>query len=49
MQSGEDEMSAEMDQSWESEEVTKALGEVVAVKISNTSEDCKHFSQICIL
>lgn len=41
-------MSKEMDRSWESEEVNNLVTDVVALKISITSDDCKHFAQICI-
>ena len=42
-------MSSEMTESWESEAVQEEATDVVALQISSSSEDCKHFSQICIL
>ncbi|KAH3701279.1 hypothetical protein DPMN_076262 [Dreissena polymorpha] len=43
---GSDEMSLEMNQSWENDEVTVALSDVVAIRIDGSTEDSKHFSQI---
>lgn len=45
---GKDELSQEMNKTWDSEVVTKWIeaSGAVAVKIENTSEECKFFAQI---
>lgn len=45
---GKDDMSQQMNSTWDSEAVSKCLEEngAVAVKIESTSEECKFFSQI---
>ncbi|XP_060595527.1 UBX domain-containing protein 4-like, partial [Ruditapes philippinarum] len=45
---GKDDMSQQMNSTWDSETVSKCLEEngAVAVKIESTSEECKFFSQI---
>ncbi|XP_052805666.1 UBX domain-containing protein 4-like [Mya arenaria] len=43
---GDDELSREMDLSWESEPVSTEVTGIVAIQINSSSDDCKHFSQI---
>lgn len=45
---GNDELSSQMNTSWDDEQVSKSLEDcgAVAIRILNTSEECKFFSQI---